>query len=464
MFCSIVVSRSSKKDAPLCDLCVSVVNNSENGVQYMRLAYKLIKTLFPTLVLLLIATAAFAQYEYQLTPSIGIWEDYNDNIDAAPDNEVSDYLTGLTPGIDFDVLTQNTTFGLRYAPTFVFYKNNKQNNTTRHNADLTWNQQVSQYLNFSLTDTFYFSEQPIEDDPNVVGVRTNRQTYWRNIGQFNFNILFAPQGTLTFGYHLNHLENEDPNVSDGRIQRPSAILAYSFNVHNEIQLRYTYDKVDFYRDAPPANIVQLFQNDYTGNNAGFRYIYRFTPNTSAYLDYGYADRDFDGPTPNYKVHQISGGFDHAFSPETSLLLSGGYFIQDNELFGETGSYIYNALLTKQFRYGRFSIAGRGGWAENYLDAQRFGFTRYYSADAAFNYQLTERLSFIISGAYRLDRDDLNFEWTTNRGNLGLAWTFLRFLSLSLDYRYRARHSDIAGDDFKVNSIILRFAASRLYKW
>jgi hypothetical protein len=430
----------------------------------MRYSFRFGTVLLTTIFLLLATLRAFAQYEYQLTPSIGVSEEYNDNINAAATNEESDYITGLTPAISFDILTQNTTLDFRYAPTFVFYKNNKQNNTTRHISTLAWDQRLSQYLNFNISNTFYFSEQPIEYDPNVLGVRTSRQTYWRNTGQFNFNVLFAPQSSFTFGYYLNHLENEDPTITDGRIQRPSVTLAYSFNIHNEIQIRYAYDKVDFSRDDPPSTIVQVFQNDYTGNNTGFRYIYRFNPNTSAYVDYGYSDRDFDGPTPNYKVHHISGGFDHAFSPETSLLLSGGYFIQDNELFGETSDYLYNIRFTRQFQYGNFSIGGRGGWDENYLDAQRFGFTRYSTADETLDYQVAERLNLIAGGSYRLDRDNLNFEWTTARGNFGLRWTFLQFLSLSLDYRHIERYSDIPGDKFKVNSITLRLAASRLYRW
>jgi predicted porin len=436
----------------------------KSGVYFMMHPLKFIVGFLCVALLSIYPFPAFAQYQYELTPSIAVSEEYNDNINAAETGEVSDYITGLTPGVIFDILTQNTTFDLQYAPTFVFYKNNKQNNTTRHLAILNWDQRLSQYLSFDLTNTYYRSEEPIEYATSVIGVRSNRQTYWRNTGQFNFNILFAPQSTLTFGYYLNFLENEDPTISDGRTQVPSATLAYSFNVHNEVQVRYSYEKTDFFRDAPPSTIVQVFQNDFTGNNSGFRYTYRFNPNTSAYVDYDYADRDFDGPTPNYKVHQISGGFDHAFSPETSLLLSGGYFIQDNEFFGETSDYAYGVRLTRQFQFGDFSIGGTGGWDENFLDAQRFGFTRYSSADAMLDYQMAERLNLNLGGSYRLDRDNLNIEWTTARGNFGLRWTFLQFLTLSLNYSYAARHSDIPGDGFKVNSIMLSFSAGQLYRW
>jgi hypothetical protein len=72
--------------------------------------------LLTTIFLLLTTLPAFSQYQYQLTPSISVSEEYNDNINAAASDGISDYITGLTPAINFDILTQNTTLDLRYAP------------------------------------------------------------------------------------------------------------------------------------------------------------------------------------------------------------------------------------------------------------------------------------------------------------------------------------------------------------
>jgi len=51
------------------------------------------------------------------------------------------------------------------------------------------------------------------------------------------------------------------------------------------------------------------------------------------------------------------------------------------------------------------------------------------------------------------------------GNAGLRWTFLRWFSLSLDYRYAQRDSDISvGEDYKSNRVALILSASRLFIW
>ena len=213
-----------------------------------------------------------------------------------------------------------------------------------------------------------------------------------------------------------------------------------------------------------APVVQFFQNDYTGNNAGTRYTFQFAPQTSAFFVYSFANRDFDGSTPDYKVNQAVLGFDHAFSPNTSLLLSGGYYVQNNDLFGDIDGYPYDVRLTTRSQYVTFSIGGRGGWSENFLDAQRFGFTRYTTADARLDYQAAERLNFYAGGYWRLDRDNLNFEWTTNSGNVGLTWSFLQYFSLSLDYRYVARRSDIPADEYTGNRVMLRLNVGKLYRW
>jgi hypothetical protein len=371
----------------------------------MRSFPRIATIVLSTIFLLLTSLPAFSQFQYELTPNFAVWEVYNDNIDLAPTDETSDYLTGLEPGVRFGILTQNTTFDLRYAPTFVFYKENKQNNTIRHLSTLTWDQRLTQSLTFNLTDTFYYTEQPIEYDTSVIGVRRNRQPYWRNLGQTSIRYLFGPENTLTLGYALNTLENDDPTIVDGSIQTPSAALTYWFNVKNGIRLNYEYVKAEFSRDALPETVDQLLDDDYTGNNAGARYTHRFAPQTSAFIDYSYADRTFDGLTPDYKVNQGLVGLEHAFSGNTSLLLSGGYLIQHNELLGDFHGYPYEVRLTKQLQYFGFSIGGTGGWTENFLSAQRFGFTRFTSADARLDYQATGSLVFYALGAWRLDRVD-----------------------------------------------------------
>lgn len=441
-------------------VCVSVVNNPESGVQYMRLAYKLIKALLPTLVLLLIPFPAFAQFHYQLTPGISISETYDDNIDFTPTNEISDYITGITPSLNFDILTERTNLALYYAPTFVFYRDNKQYDTTRHLATLTWGQELSRYLRFDLTDTYYRSEQPIEYSDTVVGVRTTRQTYQRNLGDASVSLLFGPENRLTAGYSVNHLKNEDPTINDGRIQNPFGNLAYWFNVKNGVELNYRYTKAEFWND-----LVRIEEN-YTGHAAGGRFIHRFNPHTSAFVRYNLTTYDFDGPQEEYDIHDVAVGIEHAFSPDTSLLLTGGYFIVDFEDSDNKSDPTYDVLFTKRFQRGTFTIGGTGGWwfYGDYIDPQNRGITRYWSGNGRVEYQLAERFSLYVGGLYRLDRNEINREWEIWRGDAGIRWSFLQFFALSLDYRYAQRDDDLDTEDYKNNRVMLNLTVDKLYRW
>ena len=56
------------------------------------------------LLTFLIPLPCFAQYHYQLIPTISAGFTYDDNIFLTPTNEEDDYITLITPGIEFDIL------------------------------------------------------------------------------------------------------------------------------------------------------------------------------------------------------------------------------------------------------------------------------------------------------------------------------------------------------------------------
>jgi hypothetical protein len=411
---------------------------------------------------LLFPFSASAEFNYQLTPGISLSEDYNDNLFLAQTNTISDYITGLTPSLSFDIMTEPTDLRFFYAPTFVFYRDNKEFNTTRHLATLTWGQALSKHLRFDLKDTYYRSEEPIEYSDVVVGVRDTRQTYQRNLGEVSASFLFGPENRISLGYSVNHLKNEDPTIDNGRIQNPLANLAYWFNIRNGLELNYRYTKADFWRDVGVAG------DDFTGNAGGARYIHRFNPRTSIFVGYNITTRDFDVLPADFNVHDGLAGFEHAFSPKVSLSLAGGYFTVDFEQSDEQESGpTYDALLTTRFERGTFTIGGTGGWwfYGDYIDPQNRGFTQYYRGDARIEYQLAERFGVYAGGFYRLDRNVItNREWDIWRADAGINWNFLRYCTLSLDYRYADRNDDVNIEDYKNNRVMLIFTISKWYKW
>ena len=424
---------------------------------------------FAMIFLFLPVHSSFAQFHYELTPSISVSETYDDNIYLNSSDETSDYITEVTPGLSLNILSQNTQLELTYAPTFVRYDDEDENNTVRHSGTLILGHDLTQHLRFDLTDTYIFSEEPLEETEGIEAPRVTpdeRYTYQRNIGTASLRYLFGAENVLTVGYTHSLLDNEDVELSepiipdDGTIQTPFATLAYWFNVKNGLELDYEYVKAGFDRkdDFEP-------EDDYTGHGTGIRYLYRFTPHTTGSVGYDYTTRDFDGLEEDYEVHEGSAGFDHTFSPDLSVSLVGGYFVQKNDYSDDETGATYEASLMKTFSRGSFTIGGSGGWDEAYLEAERRGFTRYWSANASIEYQILEPLMGYAGGSYRTDEDDADDrEWTTWRGNCGLTWDFLRWYALSLDYTYADRDDDVDTDDYTVNRVMLRLTASRLFRW
>jgi len=411
---------------------------------------------------------AFAQVHYELIPSISVSETYDDNIYLNSSDETSDYITGVSPGLSLNILSQKMQFEFEYAPTFVWYAKEDGNNTVRHAGTLTFGRDLTQHLRFDLTDTYLFTEEPLEETEGVEGIRVTpdeRYTYQRNIGTASLRYLFGSENALTVGYTNELLDNEDETLDDpiipddGTTQTPFATLAYWFNIKNGIELDYEYVKADFSRkdDFEP-------QDDYTGHGTGVRYLYRFSPHTTGFVGYGYTTRDFDGETEDYDVQEGSVGFEHAFSPDFSVTLEGGYFVRKNDYSDDDSGPTYEASLIKTFSRGRFTIGGSGGWDEAYLEAEARGFTRYWSANTAVEYQILESLRGYAGGGYRWDEDRDDREWETWQGNCGLTWEFLRWYALSLDYTYADRDDDVDIDDYTVNRVMLRLTAGRLFRW
>ena len=281
---------------------------------------------------------AFAQFHYELIPSISVSETYDDNINVDSIDKTSDYITGVSPGLSLNILSQKMQLGFSYAPTFVWYGNETRDDTIRHNGTLTFGLDLTQHLRFDLTDTYLVTEEPINQTLGVEGVSVRvspreRYRYQVNTGSVSLSYLFGPENNLIAGYRNSLYDNEDKDIDDFRVpddrtwQTPFATLAYWFNIKNGIELNYEFDRVDFYRkdDFEP-------RDNYTGHGAEIRYLYRFTPQTTGSVWYDYTTRDFDGEIEDYALHEASIGLEHAFSPDLSVSLAVGYLAQINEFF------------------------------------------------------------------------------------------------------------------------------------
>ena len=273
------------------------------------------------------------------------------------------------------------------------------------------------------------------------------------------DFLFGPKDVLTLGFRHDLLKNDDDTVNDGKIRTPYANVTYWLSRKDAVLLNYDYTDARFW-----SNNYLDAGDDYTGHGAGIRYVRLLTEHASGSIGYHFTNRDFDGLSEDYAVHEGSIAFEQAFAPDLSLSVECGYFVQDNDESDDDGGITYDARVEKLFERGSFFIGGTGGWDEAYLEAERRGFSRYYSVEAGLRYGILESLDVHGTWSYRLDKDEEDQEWTTWRRGCGLTWAFAKELSLSLDYTYADRDDDLDTQDYQVNRVMLRLTASKLWKW
>ena len=435
----------------------------------MKIPKKLASTLFVFTLILLPAQMSLAQTHKEFTPTISIIEEYDDNIFLSDRNEISSYITMVSPGFNFSFLAQHTQLELEYAPTFVWYSESSVDSEVRHEGSLTFGQDITEHIRFDLTDTYTQSDDPLEGTEGVTGARETRNTYKRNAGSASITYRFGPENELEMGYRDERLENEEESEDDGTTHTPYASIIYHINVKNRLELEYAYTSAHFWRDDGfPA------EEDFNGHEPSITYYYSFTPHTTGSLEYALTTRNFDGAEEDFKVHEAMFGFEHEFSAQYSISAGVGYFIQDNvDSSNETGP-MYTLLITRSFERGHIEIGGEGGWDEAVLDPDDAGFSRYWSGTASLEYQILEPLTAYATGSFRHDRDEEdwllggttydNRNYDITRVTCGLSWEFLRWFSLALDYTHAERDDDWPTESYTDNRISLILTFSRLYRW
>jgi hypothetical protein len=401
----------------------------------------------------------FAEYTFDVTPSVAVSTTYDDNIYLTDAGREADFITALSPAIDMSLSSVKSILNIEYSPTWVWYGKNDQHNTVRQSASAAFSRNITERLAFDIADSYTKSEEPVETLEDIERFRTGRSTYQRNRGSASVAYQFGRENSLALGYVNSLVENEDPTLDDGLIQTPRCSIDYWMNNKNGLGFDYRFTKAIFWRDeAPPSG------DDYEGHGAALTYIRRFTPHTRGSIRYDYTARDFEGLTEDYAIHEETLGFAHSFSPNLSFSLQGGYFTQINKLTENTTGYTYNASVLKRFERGTVSAGGRGGWEEAYLEAEQRGFLRYRTANSSLTYQLTANLDSYIGASFRWEKDQDDLESRIWRANCGLSLEFLRWFSLSLDYTYRTRDDDDDEFDYTDNRVMLTLTAAKPNKW
>jgi len=403
-----------------------------------------------------------AQTKGTFTPRVSVSETYDDNIDLDPDDEESDWITVVSPGANFQLETQYTQLALDYEAGFSFYAKNSSRDTTRHRAQISWDQLLAEHWRLNLNDTFSRSEDPITvEDDRITDISNEREVEYRNTGEASLNWQFGAEDIAKFGYRNNLLDSRADQTEDSRANEGFLNLNTWFVPQFGIGLTSSYGRWEFQQSK---DFTGDATEDFHLYQAGLTMNYRWRPQQLAYARYSIvyrdADKEIGTDSEDYYVHQPALGLNMSLGPNTSLGTEVGYFLQDPDDGDKEEGFVLNASFNTQKDKASFGLLTNTGYDLDYGTADNQGFSKFSDNSARVDYEFTENLGIFATARYRWeDFTETNRTDHTYGGRAGLSYTFRRWLTASLEGAHLRRDSNEDDQEFKDNRVTLLITTS-----
>lgn len=395
-----------------------------------------------------IGAEVFGRKTRWLHGSLALSETYDDNIFNTTVDAAHDFITTISPGVQFSlpgsdqpaggVATDTTTPGglvfgrfrdrsfrrfrtyLGYAPAFNFYADHTDQDVVNHQAQGGAQVNLRGGLSLDLVDRFV-----IDYDRTWGNRSTQTDRYAANLFDLFATYPLSPKFLIRAEYGNNRIDYRDDlnDYRDRTDNAGSAYLFYRFAAKTSTFIQYRYVDIDYRTDdARDGDLQEAL--------AGI--AWDITAKTSGSLRAGYGSRGYDaGVYDTGGRFVFQGNLDYAFSSRTGISL--GAFHRNEEstdlAYDHTVTTGADLSLTQQLRHN-LEAALDLTWRRD----------DYQGGDAR-QVALAERT------------DDF-FQLSPS-----ITYAFRRWLSVSLAYAYRDRHSDVDGDSFTGNSVVLKFTGS-----
>ncbi|MDP1990647.1 MAG: outer membrane beta-barrel protein [Syntrophales bacterium] len=421
---------------------------------------------FAFFLLLCTNAVPFASYGAELGfhPYINLKEEYNDNLNLTSTNKADDYITTVQPGIRFSNMDKQAGMDLDYSLGAVFYKEKTDLNYISHNASLNAKYLTSAHINFYLKESFIRSDNPqereifttIEENKYMLATETQRAPYWRNVVAPTIEYQFGPESRLGVNYRNNLYRSDSVTSQDSREDYINPFFSYWFDRQNGIALQNGLTSGDF--ETYP---------ELTGHMANGRYIYRFSPKTSAFVEYTYSKRTFDSSAPSesrfktdYDIHEPGIGMAFAIGPTLTTSVQVGYFRTEPKTGSKADGLSYKADLASSDPRTTYNLSLQGGYKEDYFTSENLGFTRYHRLTGSLNHKLDRGLSIGCMGSVERAEYDTDDRKDTIWGIGGTAsYMPLKWLTFALEVTHKERQSNIDLNDYKENRAMLTITAA-----
>ena len=339
--------------------------------------------------------------------------------------------------------------------------------------------------------------EPVVEEPAVVppgeeaeGTLTEqfgRRRFWTNSLDLTTDYDYGADRAISAGYTFEVLRDDDSDAVGGYTDydRHIGVLSMDHRFNQrwsaDGEARYSkglFDEPDVFVVTPVVeDSIQVDQITGTGSDDLAEYNFRIrggydtSPRLHFFTEYSYLKTDYDADIrEDYNVNNVALGVDYDINRHLHVTLSGGPSWGSFENSPTETDYNAYAGLTWDYLHGALTFFVDKGYDQSNFDGRRSGLTDFWRTGIALDYQLTPALSATISAGYRdnrrlqystpqtivivddgqpapigqLSSEELDrIEYTEKDSDAGfsLAYTFLRWYTISGGYRYYDHDSD-----------------------
>jgi hypothetical protein len=410
---------------------------------------------------LIFSVVPAAAYQQSFTSDIIVSEEYNDNLFLDPTDEIDDFITRAAVFLGYEIRDRSKGLRLDYTPEYNWYKDNSDFNYLGHRANLSAWANLTKTLLAELNNRFVRTADPVRPDDQTV--RNSREPYIINNANLRLTQRFGPEDLFYLEY-VNSLRDEsDPDREDNMLNSVRGEVTYWFIPRFGMDLFGSYGKTE-YRLSDDIGVTP--SDDFDEWLGRLRFNYKFSRVFTGFLQYRYANLNYDGLTEDYQIHEPTVGITYDGFRNYSIFLRVGWYVQDRDLTGSDSDPVIDSVITRTFEKGTLSLALRGGADVSARGSQNLGFTRFYAGDLRGSYRFLRQLSgdaYISYGYYDYpDQIDITQEGVDNRldkiasAGVGVTYTPLQWLAIRLTYDFRDSNSNSFQNDYRVNRVLLSF--------
>ena len=364
--------------------------------------------------------AGMAQGPWTFTPSLGVAEQYTDNVFGTAHDRQSDFITQITPGVALSYEAPLLRLSASYSATGEIYADHSDldNFGENQNGSLTLDYRPQERLGLRLggyysrtNDPSTFLVAPITAPPGTTVVPTVETTR-RETTQFTLSAggdyRFTPRLTGRAGYDFTYLEQED--TDDGRTHTGSLGGDYQLTRQDQGFSTVSVSALDSTESDTSASLLLGWRREWAPD---FRTSVAAGPRVTDGTWGGAAD--------------VSATYQPGRQWSATLAYSLGTGLAAGTTGAQNVSAVTAGLAYQATRELRFSAGG--GWTRTWpldggTDEET---TNAYGAGVTASYQLTRWLALTLSYRFSLEDEEGGDSIQTNQVTLGLTAAYpIRF--------------------------------------